>query len=181
MDGVFLGTYAVKVAPVGDNRLWLRKVLVEVNNLQSLNHRNVVRYMHSWLEDYSNSPFSPMVPCLFILMEYANAGNLHTRLGLDLAQKARPIQSEETVRDPSALLVPQYSHPLLRVPLHGRSFAFPEERCAGRAAAKRPLYMAYPKMCHVSCSTQLETSSGVELLRRHHLRGSLLARHGAGS
>jgi hypothetical protein len=42
MDNVYLGTYAVKIAPVGDNRLWLRKVLTEVNHLQSLAHRNVV-------------------------------------------------------------------------------------------------------------------------------------------
>ena len=45
MDGINLGTYAVKIAPVGDNRLWLRKVLTEVNHLQSLMHRNVIRYI----------------------------------------------------------------------------------------------------------------------------------------
>ena len=97
MDGVHLGTYAVKVAPVGDNRQWLHKVLREVRNLQFLSHNNVVRYMHSWLEPHQSSPFTPMVPCLFILMEYANSGNLHSLLALDLPQRKRGFLSEEQI------------------------------------------------------------------------------------
>ena len=56
-----------------------------------------IRYMHSWLESYTNSPFAPVVPSLFILMEYANSGNLHTHLGLDLPLDQRPLQTEERI------------------------------------------------------------------------------------
>eukprot|EP00960_Hanusia_phi_P013438 394085-Hanusia_phi.AAC.2 len=97
MDGVHLGTFAVKIAPVGDNRQWLHKVLREVRNLQFLSHSNVVRYMHSWLEPHQSSPFAPMVPCLFILMEYANSGNLHSLLALDLPQRKRGFLSEDQI------------------------------------------------------------------------------------
>ncbi|KAJ1476797.1 kinase-like domain-containing protein, partial [Baffinella frigidus] len=97
MDGVTLGTYAVKIAPVGDNRAWLRKNLREVFNLQALKHSNVVQYLHCWLEPHQNSPFAPRVPCLFILMEYANGGNLETYLGLDEPKKKRALLSDEEV------------------------------------------------------------------------------------
>jgi serine/threonine protein kinase len=97
MDGVDLGRYAVKVCAVGDNRQWLRRVLGEVHNLQALQHENVVRYMHSWLEPFQSSPFSPLVPSLFILMNLANAGNLHSRLALDLPAHRRPCFSDDVI------------------------------------------------------------------------------------
>jgi len=97
MDGIDLGTYAVKVCAVGDNRLWLRRVLGEVDNLRQLQHVNLVRYMHSWLEPFQSSPFSPMVPSLFILMNLATGGNLHSRLGLDLTSPHRHFLSENAL------------------------------------------------------------------------------------
>lgn len=44
--------------------------------MESLRHPNIVAYKHTWLEIQRLSPFAPQVPCLFILMEYANGGNL---------------------------------------------------------------------------------------------------------
>ncbi|KAJ1932934.1 putative serine/threonine-protein kinase iks1, partial [Linderina macrospora] len=51
-------------------------MLREVKLLESLRHPNVVEYKHSWLEMHQLTSFGPKVPCLFILMEYANGGNL---------------------------------------------------------------------------------------------------------
>ncbi|KAJ1755473.1 putative serine/threonine-protein kinase iks1, partial [Coemansia sp. RSA 1824] len=51
-------------------------MLREVKLLESLRHPNVVEYKHSWLEMHQMTMFGPKVPCLFILMEYANGGNL---------------------------------------------------------------------------------------------------------
>jgi serine/threonine protein kinase len=52
------------------------QVLKEVRALQRLHHRNIVDYKHSWLETYQHTDFGPKVPCLFLLMEYANRGTL---------------------------------------------------------------------------------------------------------
>lgn len=76
LDGVKLGKYAVKKVAIGDNHSWLVKMLREVHLLERLRHPNVVTYKHSWLELCQLSPFGPDVPCLFILMECANGGNL---------------------------------------------------------------------------------------------------------
>eukprot|EP01117_Protostelium_nocturnum_P014426 TRINITY_DN5486_c0_g1_i1.p1 TRINITY_DN5486_c0_g1~~TRINITY_DN5486_c0_g1_i1.p1 ORF type:complete len:673 (+),score=174.37 TRINITY_DN5486_c0_g1_i1:137-2155(+) len=72
-----LGYYAVKKVPVGDNRPWLNRVITEVKALESLQkHPNIVNYQHSWLEYGRVADFGPKIPCLFILMEYANGGSL---------------------------------------------------------------------------------------------------------
>ncbi|KAJ1725466.1 putative serine/threonine-protein kinase iks1 [Coemansia erecta] len=76
LDNVYLGHYAVKKVAVGNNHQWLRRMLREVKLLESLRHQNVVEYKHSWLEMHQLTSFGPKVPCLFILMEYANGGNL---------------------------------------------------------------------------------------------------------
>lgn len=75
MQGVPLGAYAVKKVPVGDNASWLVRMLQEVRTLEGLHHRNVVDYKHAWLEYHHPASFGPTVPCLFILMEFANAGS----------------------------------------------------------------------------------------------------------
>jgi len=77
LAGHALGQYACKRVPVGDNHLWLERVLTEVQLLQSLSHQNIVAYRHAWLEDFQLSTFGPSVPCLFILQQYCNAGDLH--------------------------------------------------------------------------------------------------------
>jgi len=76
LQGVVLGSFAVKKIPVGDSTTWCLKVLQEVTILQTLHHPNIVDYKHSWLEHSKASDFSPEVPCLFVLMEYADRGNL---------------------------------------------------------------------------------------------------------
>ncbi|KAI9708617.1 MAG: putative serine/threonine-protein kinase iks1 [Bogoriella megaspora] len=77
LDGVFLGRFACKRVPVGDDHEWLEKVLVEVQLLQNLSHQNLVSYRHVWLEDFQITAFGPSVPCAFILQQYCNAGDLH--------------------------------------------------------------------------------------------------------
>ncbi|EGC40163.1 hypothetical protein DICPUDRAFT_147000 [Dictyostelium purpureum] len=78
INGVDLGEFAVKKVPVGDNIPWLFRVLKEVKALETLTkHRNIINYKHSWLEYDQPADFGPKVPCLYILMEYANYGNLH--------------------------------------------------------------------------------------------------------
>ena len=72
-------------------------MLQEVHHLQALQHENVVRYMHSWLEPFQQSPFCPMVPSLFILMQLADGGNLHSRLGLDMPGRQRPYATEPDI------------------------------------------------------------------------------------
>ncbi|EFA77638.1 putative protein kinase [Heterostelium album PN500] len=77
INTVDLGEFAVKKVPVGENLPWLYRVLQEVKALETLQkHKNIINYKHSWLEYDQPANFGPKVPCLFILMEYANSGNL---------------------------------------------------------------------------------------------------------
>ncbi|KAK0671511.1 kinase-like domain-containing protein [Cercophora samala] len=76
IDGCFLGEFACKRVPVGDDHAWLEKVLVEVELLAKLSHPNLVSYRHVWLEDYQTSQFAPVVACAFILQQYCNGGDL---------------------------------------------------------------------------------------------------------
>ncbi|KAI8338017.1 kinase-like domain-containing protein [Chlamydoabsidia padenii] len=80
LDGVKLGKYAIKKVAIGNNHTWLVKMLREVHLLERLHHPNIVNYKHSWLEYDRLTPFGPKVPCLFILMECANGGNLEEYL-----------------------------------------------------------------------------------------------------
>jgi serine/threonine protein kinase len=80
LDNVSLATYAVKKVPVGDNHPWLVKMLKEVKLLEKLKHENIIEYKHSWLENHQATTFGPSIPCLFILMERANGGNLEEYL-----------------------------------------------------------------------------------------------------
>ncbi len=76
--GVDLGHYALKKVPCGEDEEWLVRVLREVTVLQALTkHPHLVNYKHAWLELDQIADFGPQVPCLFILMEYANSGNLY--------------------------------------------------------------------------------------------------------
>ncbi|KAI7866251.1 kinase-like domain-containing protein [Spinellus fusiger] len=80
LDGVTLGHYAVKKVAIGNNHPWLVRMLREVHLLERLHHPNIVSYKHSWLEYSRLTAFGPKVPCLFILMECANGGNLEEYL-----------------------------------------------------------------------------------------------------
>merc|ERR1719330_2198146 len=76
LDDLTLGDYAVKKVPVGDNKAWLRDMIREVKTFERLHHPNIVEYKHSWLELSRSSAFCPLVPFLFILMQYCNGGSL---------------------------------------------------------------------------------------------------------
>ncbi|ORY06293.1 kinase-like protein [Basidiobolus meristosporus CBS 931.73] len=76
LDNVYLGQYAVKKVAIGDNHEWLTRMLKEVHLLETLHHMNIIDYKHAWLENHCLNNFGPDVPCLFILMECANGGNL---------------------------------------------------------------------------------------------------------
>lgn len=76
LDDLSLGLYAVKKIPVGDSKEWLQKMLKEVKMRELLHHQNMVSYKHSWLEMSRLNCFSPMVPWLFVLMEYCDGGDL---------------------------------------------------------------------------------------------------------
>ncbi|KAI9021665.1 kinase-like domain-containing protein [Phycomyces nitens] len=90
LDGVKLGKYAVKKVAIGNNHPWLVRMLREVHLLERLRHPNIVSYKHSWLEYSRLTPFGPKVPCLFILMECANGGNLEEYLEPEVT----PLASE---------------------------------------------------------------------------------------
>lgn len=77
LDGVTLGHFACKRVAVGNDHTWLEKVLIEVKLLQQISHKNLVKYHWVWLEDHQPSSFGPSVPCVWILQEYCNAGDLH--------------------------------------------------------------------------------------------------------
>ena len=80
MDGVGLGQFACKRVPVGNDHAWLEKVLIEVNLLRQTSHPNLVLCHWVWLEDYQPTTFGPPVPCLWILQEYCNGGDLHNHV-----------------------------------------------------------------------------------------------------
>jgi serine/threonine protein kinase len=83
LNGIGLGKFAVKAIPVGNSQLWLERILSEVKLLEKLRHQNIIEYKHAWMEDRQLSPFSPKVPCLFILMELADGGNLEEYLHVE--------------------------------------------------------------------------------------------------
>jgi len=78
LDGVSLDQFACKRVPVGNDHDWLEKVLLEVKLLQKVSHTNIVAYKWAWLEDYQPSKFGPKIPCLWMLQDYCNGGDLHT-------------------------------------------------------------------------------------------------------
>jgi serine/threonine protein kinase len=51
-------------------------MLREVRTLEQIRHVNIIDYKHCWIESHQLTTFGPAVPCLFILMEFANGGNL---------------------------------------------------------------------------------------------------------
>ena len=88
LEGVQLGHYACKIIPVGDSKSWLQRVVAEVRALESVHHRHIVSYRHSWLEMAQVADFGPPVPCLFLLMQYCDLGTV--------AQLVWPANSKAT-------------------------------------------------------------------------------------
>jgi len=76
LDGANLGSFAVKMVPVGDRRELLRKSVREAAILAMVKHANVVDYKHSWQEKYTQAINGEPVPCFFLLMEYAELGSV---------------------------------------------------------------------------------------------------------
>lgn len=101
LDGVKLGKYAIKKVAIGNNHPWLVRMLREVHLLERLRHPNIVSYKHSWLEYNRLTAFGPEVPCLFILMECANGGNLE-----EYFEPPPKPKEEEEKRQPSSSAVP---------------------------------------------------------------------------
>ena len=98
LDGNEIGHFACKRVPVGDDREWLKNVLIEVQLLQQLEHRHLVRYHHVWLEDVKLSNFGPSVPCAFILQQYCNAGDLHDYVLNSAKRSTSPHHLKERAR-----------------------------------------------------------------------------------
>lgn len=91
IDDVSLGHFACKRIPVGDSRAYFEKVIIEVRLLQKIPHKNLVAYHWTWLEDHQPSKFGPSIPCLWILQDYCNGGDLHTYV---LGPQDRPSTTE---------------------------------------------------------------------------------------
>jgi serine/threonine protein kinase len=87
LAGLSLGQYALKIVPVGEFE-WLRRAISEVRLLERLSqhpHPLILGYRHCWIEEYQIAFMGPRVPCLFILMEFADLGNLEAFIrGRDL-------------------------------------------------------------------------------------------------
>ncbi|KAL1297840.1 hypothetical protein AAFC00_006367 [Neodothiora populina] len=98
LDRVSLGEFACKRIPVGNDHDWLEKVLVEVQLLQRLDHPNLVSYRHVWLEDAQITNFGPSVPCIFILQQYCNAGDLHDHVLRPVKTSLEPMELKERLR-----------------------------------------------------------------------------------
>ncbi|KAJ3433884.1 serine/threonine-protein kinase iks1-related [Anaeramoeba flamelloides] len=77
LNKIKLGSYAVKICPTSDNCEWFLKALKEVKTLETITDQyNILAYKHCWIENCLVSDFGPVTPCLFLLQEYANKGNL---------------------------------------------------------------------------------------------------------
>ncbi|SMR44549.1 unnamed protein product [Zymoseptoria tritici ST99CH_3D1] len=80
IDGASLGHFACKRIPVGNSKAYFEKVIIEVRLLQNIPHKNLVAYHWTWLEDHQPSKFGPKIPCLWILQDYCNGGDLHNHV-----------------------------------------------------------------------------------------------------
>jgi serine/threonine protein kinase len=72
------------------------KTLREIRTLERVHHQNIVSYKHSWIEMCKISDFGPSVPCLFLLMEYADCGTLADIIWPDKKQEKLPRQESSS-------------------------------------------------------------------------------------
>ncbi|CCF55612.1 hypothetical protein KAFR_0A01740 [Kazachstania africana CBS 2517] len=91
-----LGIFAMKKISIGNDMQWFDKCIREVKALSSLTHKsaNLITYNHVWLEmDTSygvtnrNDMNSDKIPCLFILQQYCEGGNLEDCILIDVFNK----------------------------------------------------------------------------------------------
>ncbi|KAF9444182.1 kinase-like protein [Macrolepiota fuliginosa MF-IS2] len=86
LDGNPLGHFAVKKIAVGESHAYLLTILREVRLLEQLNHLNIIKYHHAWLETCQFSPFGPQVPTLHVLMQWAEGGSLDDFIDIRLGR-----------------------------------------------------------------------------------------------
>ncbi|KAJ1963072.1 putative serine/threonine-protein kinase iks1 [Dispira parvispora] len=101
LDNIPLGLYAIKKVAVGDDKAWLERMLREVKLMETLHHPNIIDYKHSWIELEQLTRFGPKVPCLFILMDCANGGNLE-----------QYVEARWSPAFPESTMEPMKPHPL---------------------------------------------------------------------
>eukprot|EP00767_Chilomastix_cuspidata_P003236 gnl/Chilomastix_cuspidata/3353.p1 GENE.gnl/Chilomastix_cuspidata/3353~~gnl/Chilomastix_cuspidata/3353.p1 ORF type:complete len:435 (+),score=57.79 gnl/Chilomastix_cuspidata/3353:428-1732(+) len=80
LNGIPIGSYAVKKVAVGDDPQWFQLAVHEVQLLERLRHPNIIAYRHCWVEPSAHSRFAPQVPFLFILLDFADRGSLDQEL-----------------------------------------------------------------------------------------------------
>ncbi|KDQ06555.1 hypothetical protein BOTBODRAFT_181484 [Botryobasidium botryosum FD-172 SS1] len=99
LNGNPLGRYVVKKIAVGESRDYLLQTLSEVRLLETLRHENIITYHHSWLESHKFSSFGPLVPTLFILMQWAEGGSLDDFISARQGNFSSPSGSGEPDHD----------------------------------------------------------------------------------
>ncbi|KID98430.1 Protein kinase-like domain protein, partial [Metarhizium majus ARSEF 297] len=108
IDGAYLGSFACKQVPVGDDYGWLEKFLIEVKLLTELSHSNLVSYRHAWLEDSEINAFASSVTCVFILQQYCNVGNLQQYVMSGLPKEMTTEQLMAQLRRPTKRALFEY-------------------------------------------------------------------------
>lgn len=102
-----LGVFALKKISIGNDMTWFNKCIREVKALSSLTHKsvNLITYNHVWLEmDKSygvtgTGVDNEKIPCLFILQQYCEGGNLEDCILSDIFKKfPEKLSSEERKR-----------------------------------------------------------------------------------
>jgi len=99
-----LGIFALKKISIGNDMTWFNKCIREVKALSSFTHRsvNLITYNHVWLEMDTSYGLTTQneerekIPCLFILQQYCEGGNLEDCILIDIFKKfPEKISSEE--------------------------------------------------------------------------------------
>ncbi|ANZ76806.1 BA75_04196T0 [Komagataella pastoris] len=117
-----LGVFALKKISIGEKLSNLENVLNEVKILYQLTNAdvqlggNLVSYNHVWLEVDQPTDFGPKVPCVFILFEYCDGGDLesfidrlkHPKLDIEKEKQYRRmvrkgLTAERGVHEPRSL------------------------------------------------------------------------------
>lgn len=95
-----LGVFALKKIPIGNDMVWFQKCIREVKALSALTHKsaNLITYNHVWLEmddscglvrtaDGTSEAGVGKIPCLFILQQFCEGGNLEDCILRDVFDK----------------------------------------------------------------------------------------------
>ena len=98
-----LGVFALKKIAIGNDMDWFNKCIREVKALSSITHKsvNLITYNHVWLE--MDTPCGvtgtrldeEKIPCLFILQQYCEGGNLEDCIINDVFKKYPELKSKD--------------------------------------------------------------------------------------